>query len=475
MSTNTIVLRSANQQLTAEFRKTLVEKHPAGFGLAVVTNGDAVQVVHVPGKDYPLDESLDKCEKEYKGYRVAYSFWGGEKVREENYQPFVLLTDGEEDKKTNHLVCLIDAELPDYQDKNKDGEDFSPEYFFVNQTLVGVPEGSGADPLMADLVGLTEGDVALIIKLLGKEKNEQQQAIKAALGAKGMCLMMASNGETLGIVSNMKTDEFPWGMTTRTWEATAKKAGGLSLNLKPKAGEEKKDKKETEKPDSGTEVEPKVEFAKLLSTNPSFHLKDGQHLWWRPQPGDKLQAAKTGWNRNTELPYPTTSDGIIDAKRLYEGFPVANFKPNAPCQDALDKFYGKKKDPKVVDSIQGPAEPPQKAQPPVFAYLIPANDKLTYLGLKKDGKLPILTADQMSLALKENPVASIQLDEPYDEISRLSPIGYGRLPGHVRTALYFELCCRLHGLIQGKKAAEETKGTGDTKKPTLSLNLKKTG
>lgn len=482
MTTDTIVLRSANEQMAPEFRKTLLEKHPAGFGLAVAVDGQ-VLVHYVPGADYPLAESLDKCEKEYKGHRVAYAFWGGEKVREENYQPYVLLNDGEGETATKQLVCLIDAELPDFQARNADGEDYSPGYFFVNQYLVGKPDGSDDEPLMGDLVALTDGDIPVIMKLLGKEKNEQQQAIKTKLGARGMCLLMAGNDETLGIVSGMKGEEFPWGMSTRTWEAKKPATGGLSLNLKTRATDKDKEKKE-EKPDSGTEVDPKVEFASLL-TKPYFYLKNNQLLYWKPENGSKLQAAKAAWNRNTDLPVPTMlMDGspVVDAKKLYEGFPVANLKPNAPAADAVDKFYGKKKEPKTADSVQGPVEPPKKEEdkkPPVFAYLIQGNDKLTYMGMKRDGKLPLLTVEQMSLALKENPVASIQLDEPYDETTRMSPIAFGRLPGHIRTALYFEACCRLHGLVQGKASEKDkhvlAKQELQPEKKTLSLNLKKTG
>lgn len=416
-----IVIREPNSSLPEDFRKKLLADYPTAFGYASPQGDSHIDNDPFAGDDVDLEDALSKIESSYKKDRVFYHFVEADILTEinlESLQPFNVIKD---DENRTLLSVMLSGEFPAYNDKNEDGETFTPQYHCVNEYI---------KLLVDELYELSGKDISKTMEMLLKKVSKDK--LEALLGDSATILLIPHKGTATSISNEKNSGQVANGVfATNHLGFAAEKPKPTMKEIAAAKAEKKEDAAPTP---GGTKIKPEELYAPLLRDNRFVLLSSILHV--RPPPNANWKEVRTFWNTHSMMDRPK------DPKTAYAGFPADKLRANSPLMDLRAKLMGEEKPkPKTADSEQGPAKPPEngKREELKMTLLIPKNQKEKYLEWKNKGAFPTTDIATLQASLKEYPAASVQLGENITDIMMYSNEALARLVHDVGNQLTISL------------------------------------
>ncbi len=200
-----VILVSKKGSMIPEALLTKVmEKHSSFMSAAVVDKRkdggyDIMSSVQREGVDM---ESVTEAQELFKDSDAVFFFGSADaEIADEDIQPFVLLTDKNEDAL---VVAFLDGNFDNY---HQTGSAFSPAHFMANKYLAGK---------IGKMFKACEGD----LDLLAAELNDPvtKMDFENTFIGRGVVTLMLANNEIITFQKNEFLGEYPWGWTSNRYD-----------------------------------------------------------------------------------------------------------------------------------------------------------------------------------------------------------------------------------------------------------------
>lgn len=434
-----LMIREPGKLIPEGYKKKFLETYNFGLGYASPQGGKLIDFELFPSDETSLEEALTKFEEAYKDDRIV---WWGAKADEgelnfNSFQPFELLSTGENENKVVLMSAFLEGEFPDFdqpmEEEGEDGAATTAEFRFVQYFLA---------PLVDELNEMANGDVSLVMSYL--DKKVQMDKIKAKLGPRATVLIVPCKGSVKAFAQNNDGGSYSWGFVTRS---LGYKEEAAATNVTAPAASSKKPniRDQAKGPSHKTDTSPpEVVYAAILKSS-NFRLVNGE-LYVNVAKGSDWKTTRTWWNNHIAADRPE------DTKLVYFGRPATDLKPNSSLREFMVKNLGGAK----AESVQGPADPPKDAnkEPPKevlgMTLHLAKNHKENWLKLKQNGKLKKIDDAKLKSLVSDYPMFSVQLGEQFSDILDMTPEAYARIindvGAHAGVILLHEMRCRIKGI-----------------------------